>query len=191
LQGTHVRPIQHPNPLIGTQRPGQLPVTDVDCDHFPSAAVQQHVGETASGRPGVQAAPTLDGRASAHEAVQRAEQLLGAARHPVRLVVIALNQHRGVRIDAGGRLDSHHPANSYPALGDELGCVVTRSGQAPPHQLRVQSGPTRHLNLVDARQGLGQGVVDCTQAGYVCRSRQLIETVQTRERIGDAGSGTG
>ncbi len=55
LQLAHVDPVEHGDPLVGAQRPGQLAVADVDGDDVRRAGAQQDVGEAAGGRAGVQA----------------------------------------------------------------------------------------------------------------------------------------
>ena len=65
-----VDPLQHGDPRIGAQRPGELAVADVDGDDVRGAGPQQHVGEAAGGGAGVQAAAPGDaaGRAKAASA---------------------------------------------------------------------------------------------------------------------------
>ncbi len=53
----HVRAFQDVHPLIGPQRPGQLPVADVGGDDLGGAPVQQDLGEAAGRRARVEAAP--------------------------------------------------------------------------------------------------------------------------------------
>jgi hypothetical protein len=72
-------------------------------------------------------------------------------------------------------------------LSDEFGCVVTRTRQTPPYQFRVQPGPAPHLNLIDAGQGISEGVVYGTEARHVRRGGQLFEIFQAGERIGNTG----
>src|ERR1700744_4773050 len=45
--------------LVGSKRPGQLAVADVDGDHFTGPAIQQDFGESAGRGACVQAASTL------------------------------------------------------------------------------------------------------------------------------------
>ncbi len=74
---------------IGSQRPGELPVPDVDGDHLTGAAVQQHLGESAGRGARVQTAPVIDGDA---EGVEGADQLVRAARHPGAFVDVVDGQ---------------------------------------------------------------------------------------------------
>ena len=65
-QVADVRAVVHHDPLVLLQRPGQLPVADVDGHHLPAPCAQQHVGEPAGRRAGVQAA------AAGHDAARPA-----------------------------------------------------------------------------------------------------------------------
>src|SRR5690606_14282890 len=68
-----VHPLHDGDPLVGPQRPGELPVPDVDRVHAFGALPQQDVGEPAGGGARVQADAALHGWPA--ERLQRARQL--------------------------------------------------------------------------------------------------------------------
>ena len=70
----------HAYPRVGTQRPGQLPVADVDRDDLGGAGAQQHVGEAAGGGAGVQAAPAGDRQPERRERASAPASLCRRAR---------------------------------------------------------------------------------------------------------------
>ena len=122
------------------QRPGQLAVAHVGGNHLGRATVQQHFGESARRRAGVQAAAALDGNP---EGVQRADEFVRAARHPAAFAVLGDGQGRGDG-DGGARLDGRQAVDAHLAGADQLRGLLTGSGQAAPHQLDVNAGTSRH-----------------------------------------------
>ena len=135
------------HPRIGPQRPGELAVADVDGDDLAGAAVQQHLGEPAGRGAGVQAAPAVDRDA---ERVERADQLVRAARHPGLLVGV-LDGQRGGHRDGRRGLGRRHAVDADPAGADQLGGLLPRARQPAPHQLGVNTSAPRHARLSPSR----------------------------------------
>ena len=67
-QRADVGALHHHHRGVGAQRPGQLAVADVGGDHLAGPAIQQHLGEAAGRRAGVQAAPASTGTSKASRA---------------------------------------------------------------------------------------------------------------------------
>src|SRR3954453_14949924 len=140
-QGADVGALQHLDAFVGAQRPGEPAVAHVDGDDLRCPAPQQDVCEPAGRGAGVQRPPPLDGDA---ERLQGTEQLVRAARDPAGLVRVGADDQRGAGVDSGGRLGGSPTGDGDASLGDQGHGVLTGSGQAPPHELRVESTAADH-----------------------------------------------
>ena len=120
-QRAHVRAIEHPHALVLPQRPGQLPIPDVDGDYLGGTRAEQHIGEAPRGGTGVQAAPARDG--DLRELGQRAGQLVPAPGRVARIIAVD-HPNRGVGVDRGRRLAGHHAADLDPARGHQFRRVL-------------------------------------------------------------------
>ena len=132
------------HPVVGAQRPGELPVAHVDGDDLDGPGAQQHVGETAGGRAGVQAAPPDDGQPVRRERGQRTGQLVTAARHVLGGRVLPGDQHRVRRVDHRGDLAGDRAPDLDPAVLDQLGGLFAGTGQLTTDELGVETGAAGH-----------------------------------------------
>ena len=130
----------HRHARIRSQRPGQLAVADVGGDHLTRAAVKQDLGESACRCAGVEAAPTCNGYA---ERIERADQLVRAAGHPVPLPA-RVNGQRGGHRDGGGGLRGRHSVDADPARVDQLRSLLPGTRQAAPDQFDVNTRTPGH-----------------------------------------------
>ena len=123
------------DPLVGPQRPGQLAVADVHGDHLPGARAQQHVGEPARRRTGVEAAAPGDRETQRLERRQRAGQLVAAAGDVVGPVRVLGAPRSRRRWSPGSRawsrpLPTPSPARRSPARRRAPATARARGGPA-------------------------------------------------------------
>ena len=92
--------LDHRDALVGSKRPRELPVADVDGNHVRGAALEQAVGESAGRRADVDRRDPGDVEP---EGIERAGELHSAARHVAWLL---------------GDLDESSSATACARLGD-------------------------------------------------------------------------
>jgi hypothetical protein len=121
------------------------PVPDVDRHHLARAAPQQHVGEAAGRRAGIEEPPAghYQRRVERRAVLQRAEQLVRAAGRPL-LTGRLVHDDRGRRLHTGRRLGRHDPRDPHPAVGDRRGGLLPAAREATPDELGVQPRPAGH-----------------------------------------------
>ena len=127
---------------VGPQRPRQLAVADVGGDDLARPAVQQHLGEAAGRRAGVQAAATLDRDA---EGVQGTDQLVRTARHPAAFVGAGDGELR-VGGDGGRGLGGRHAVDADPTGTDQFRGLLAGPRQTTPDQLGVNASAPSHVS---------------------------------------------
>ena len=101
------------DPVVGAQRPGELPVPDVDGDDLPGAGAEQDVGEAAGRRAGVEAAAA--GHGEVGERRQRAGELEPTARGVVRVGLVGETRTGVSAVDPGGGFVRDHAAYLDPS----------------------------------------------------------------------------
>ena len=100
-----------------------------------------------------------------------------ATRDPAGLVGVGADDQRGAGVDSGGRLGGGPAGDGDPSLGDQGHGVLTRSGQAPPHELRVESTAADHQSYRMHKAGFGPTVMRHTKEG---RGRPVAPTSASR-----------
>ena len=186
LERAHVRAVDDGHPLVGLQRPGQLPVADVDRHHVRRTALQQHVGEAARRRAGVE--HPLPGRVVA-EGVERAGELVAAARDVRRTGRLGDHQRRA-GLDGGRRLAGRLPSDGHPSRRDQLGRLLTAAGQPAADQLGVEAGPAGQLR---PRRGSRARPAACGAARRTARRARapVARAARRALRSASATAGTG
>ena len=146
-QVADVGAVVHPHPLVGLQRPGELPVADVDRDHLAaparsSTSVNPPVDAPASRqrRPATLQPERLEGG-------QRAGQLVSAARHVVRAVGIVAHTIAASVVTPVAGLVATSARHLHPPVCDQLARMLTRAGEPAPYQLGVEAQATRWHRL--------------------------------------------
>ncbi len=110
--------------LVGLQTPDQLAVADVHRDDLRGTLVQQHIGETAGRRAGVEAATPRHLQPLRRERLEGAEEFVGAAGRPGDLVAHLGDDQRRVRFDGGRRLGGHRAGDQHPTCSDQFAGVL-------------------------------------------------------------------
>src|SRR5579862_938823 len=129
VERARVRALEHDDALVGAQPFVQLAVADVDRNHAGSAALQEHVGETAGGGADVEA---VEARRVQAEGVERVRELLAAARDVRRA---ALELELGAFVHLLARLlVARHEAREHQRLR-----LRARLGEPPLHKEDVQA----------------------------------------------------
>ena len=189
----HIGAVDDVDPLVGLQRPRELPVADVDRDDRLRAGPQQDVGETAGRRAGVEATPTGDLEAKRPERGQRAGEFVPAARDVARLIVVRYDEQWIVGSDGRRSFRGDLSRRLSRGRDDELGGLAARPSQAAPHQLGVQPRPADHSARSRYSSGaveVGKRILELAMHGLVDRDvlagRQLVELGEFRYRLIDA-----
>ena len=140
VERADVGPVDHAHPGVGLQPPHELSVADVDGDDLPGAPAQQHVGEAAGRRAGVQAAPALHRRRPGSASSAPISLCAPRDAHPASAASERTTSGAPGSTPVAG-LVAARAAHGHPARRDELRGVLPRPGQPAPHQLGVQPRP--------------------------------------------------
>ena len=124
----------------------QLAVADVEGDDLAGAALQQAVGEAAGRRPDVERRSPVDVDA---EAVEGGVELLAAAPDEPRRR--AGDDDRVTGGDQAGRLVGDRTVDEHPPVVDRWLGLAAAGGEAPPHELGVESPAAALISAAGAR----------------------------------------
>ena len=124
-EGREVIAVDNFDPLVGPQRPRQLPIAHVDRDHTVRAGPKQDIGKSTGGGTCVKTPATRDPQSERFERRQGAGQLRAATRHIPRLIVVRYDKQWIVGPDGGRGFGSHLPADRHAARDHKLSSLPT------------------------------------------------------------------
>ena len=135
-----VRALPAVDPRVGTEALVQLVAADVDRHHPIGAPLEQHVGEAAGGRAGVDGPTAVDGDG---EAIEGGVELLAAAPDEAGWRAADLDRLTGV--DETSRLGRDGAGHEDPAAVDEDARLLSARRESAPDQLDVETSASSRV----------------------------------------------
>ena len=177
----------HGDPRVALQRPGQLPVPDVDRDDVRRAAAQQQVGEPAGRRAGVQHPRAGSGRTPN---ASSAPASLCAPRETYDSSAGASTSSGVPASTPVAGLVATVPGDPHPAVGDQLRRLLPAARQAAADQLGVEAGPAGQGSaLVEAGEGVLQQPVHLVVRRHLLGQRRPRRRRPAASRTASTTSG--